>query len=101
MKELEGMFKKLEKELKARILLHKVTISKSVIARKYIAEQRAQDLVLPDHYLEQNAMEYADKLVQNAMSKGMLDEVYNKAWEWAVKYMPDNFSIMEVRQNTL
>ena len=90
----------LEKEFTARVLLHKVAICKGVLANKYIQEQKAQDIVLPDNYLEQNAMEYANQVVQDAMSKGMLDEIYEKAWNNTVIHMPDNFSIM-LQPNTL
>ena len=88
------MFTTLEKELTARILLHKVAICKGAIAHQYMAEQKAQEIVLPDYYIQQNALEYANQIVQNAMAQGTLNEMYNKVWEDSVHHMPDDFCIM-------
>lgn len=88
------MFTTLEKELTARILLHKVAMCKGAIAHQYMAEQKAQEIVLPDYYIQQNALEYANQVVQNAMAQGTLNEVYNKVWEDSVHHMPEHFCIM-------
>ena len=89
------MEKTLEKELKARVFMHKVAIVKSVIANKYIQEELEKGgitIALP--CLEKNAVEHANKVLTDIITKGGLDEAYEKAWEVVADRIPDNFSIM-------
>ena len=94
-KELNSMELTLEKELVARVFLHKVAIVKSAIANNYIKEEvKRGGIMLSQPCLEQNALDYADNVVQGILSVGSLNEAYDKAWEVVSTRMPDNFSIM-------
>lgn len=85
----------LEKELQARIFLHKVAIIKSTIAHAYISKEKAKGgLIISEPCLEDNAMEFANITMQHVLAKGELDEAYDKAWEEVKNSLPDNFCIM-------
>ena len=85
----------LERELTARIFMHKVTMVKSAIASGYIAKKvKEGGLLLAQPYLEEEAIEYSDRVVPELVCDGKLEEVYEEAWEQIVKCMPDNYGIM-------
>ena len=85
----------LEQELRARVFLHKVAITKSAIANTYIAEETKRGgIIVSLPCLENNALEFADKIMKNILSKGKLDEAYDKAWTGIKDFIPDNFSVM-------
>ena len=87
---------KLEKELSMRVWLHKVAIAKSAIASSYIShETKKGGLMLSRPCLEQNAIEYSDKVMAEVLLRGKLDEAYDKAWDTIGSRIPDNFCIME------
>lgn len=87
---------KLEQELQARIFLHKVAIVKSTLAHAYITEEKARGgIMLAEPCLEDNAMEFADTIIQKLLENGELDNAYDKAWEEIKNYIPDNYSIMK------
>ena len=85
----------LEKELKARVLLHKVAIVKATLAHSYIAREKARGgLMLSEPCLEQNALDFANDKLTGIMFAGKLEEVYNEAWESLKDTMPDNYNIL-------
>lgn len=87
----------LEQELQARIFLHKVAIVKSRVAHAYITAEKARGgLILAEPCLEDNAMEYANTIVQKLLEKGKLNNAYDEAWEKVKDYIPDNYSIMGI-----
>lgn len=91
----------LEKELKARILSHKVAIVKATLAHSYIVKEKARGgVILSDPCLEQNALKFANDKLTGIMFAGKLEEVYDEAWESLKDIMPDNYSIMQ-ESNTL
>ena len=90
----------LDKELKARILLHKVSITKALIVNTYIKKEKASGIVLTDNYLIEQAEKKADNEMARIMQQGMLDTAYNKAWGVIADLLPDNYNIMQER-NTL
>lgn len=84
----------LEKELKARVLLHKVAIVKATLAHSYIVKEKAKGgVLLSDPCLEQNALEFANDKLAGIMQQGNLDVAYNEAWESIADIMPDNYCI--------
>lgn len=88
----------LEKELKARVLLHKVAIVKATLAHSYITKEKARGgVILSDPCLEQNALEFANDKLTGIMFAGKLEEVYSEAWESLKDTMPDNYSILGER----
>lgn len=88
----------LEKELKARVLLHKVAIVKATLANSYITKEKARGgVMLSDPCLEQNALDFANDKLTGIMFAGKLEEVYNEAWESLKDTMPDNYSILRER----
>lgn len=85
----------LEKELKARVLLHKVAIVKATLANSYIVREKARGgVMLSDPCLEQSALKFANDKLTGIMFAGKLEEVYNEAWESLKDTMPDNYSIL-------
>lgn len=86
----------LEKELSMRVWLHKVAIVKSAIASSYVSrEVKKGGLMLSRPCLEQNALEYSDKVMAEVLLRNKLDEAYDKAWDTIGSRIPDNFCIME------
>lgn len=84
----------LEKELKARVLLHKVAIVKATLAHSYITKEKARGgVMLSDPCLEQNALKFASDKLTGIMFAGKLEEVYNEAWESLKDTMPDDYCI--------
>ena len=85
----------LEKELVARVFLHKVAIVRSAIINTYIAREiKKGGIVISLPCIEQEAMDFSDRIISNILSEGALDEVYEKAWEVMEDHIPDDFSIM-------
>ena len=92
------MFKVLEKELVARVFMHKVAICRGYITYNYMRDEKKKankSAILPDIFLEQQAQDYANSKIQNAMVTGVLDDLYNEAWESMKDVMPDDFTIMQ------
>ena len=88
----------LEKELKARVLLHKVAIVKATLANSYITKEKARGgVMLSDPCLEQNALDFANDKLTGIMFAGKLEEAYSEAWESLKGIMPDNYSILRER----
>ena len=86
----------LEKELKARIFLHQVTIVKSMLVGVYIENERKRGgIALAEPMVKKNAMDYADKTLVDIMSKGNLKEAYEEAWEAIGSRLPDNYCILK------
>lgn len=88
------MFTTLEQELTARIFLHKVAVTRGALVNEYIAKEKQADVVLPDMFLEENAMQQADGKIQKALLDGTFNEMYSQAWERIISHIPDNFCIM-------
>ena len=80
----------LEKELQARILLHKIAIAGGTVMQAYI-QKRQGEVNIPDFQLEEMADEYSNKVLKAAMCNGTFDELYDKAWE-AIKYDLDEYT---------
>ena len=92
------MFKVLEKELVARVFMHKVAICRGYIINNYMRDEKKKankSVILPDVFLEQQAQDYANSKIQSAMVTGVLDDLYNEAWESMKDTMPDDFTIMQ------
>ena len=88
------MFQTIESELKARVFLHKVAITKALIVNTYIKKEKASGIVLTDNYLIEQAEQKADIEMARIMQQGMLDTAYDKAWEVMADIMPDNYNIL-------
>lgn len=85
----------LEKELKARIFLHKVAVIRSAIVNSYMAEELSKGgLMLSLPSIEKNAVDFSDSVMSKILFTGKLDEAYDKAWECIGELMPDDFCIM-------
>ena len=88
-------FMTLEQELRVRVFLHKIAIVKSALANTYIAEELNKGgITLSLPCIEKNALDFSDNIVAKILSKGDLDEAYNKAWEVMGDRIPDDFTIM-------
>ena len=88
------MFQTIESELKARVFLHKVAITKALIVNTYVKQEKANGVIIPDTCLVEQAEQKADIEMARIMQQGKLDIAYNEAWESIADIMPDNYSIM-------
>ena len=92
----------LERELTARIIMHKIAIVKGTLAHAYISkEKRNGGIMLAEPSLEQNALEFADQKMTDIMYAGKLDEAYEEAWNLLKDTMPDDYCIVCDEQDTL
>ena len=85
----------LEQELKARIFLHKVAIAGGVLMREYISSQLNGDVKLPKFQVAEQADEYSNRIIRQAMEQGTFDALYEKAWDKIVDIMPDDTNLIK------
>jgi hypothetical protein len=92
----------LERELTARIIMHKIAIVKGTLAHAYISREKCKGgIMLAEPSLEQNALEFADHVMTDIMCTGKLDEAYEEAWNLLKDVMPDDYCIIGDEQDTL
>ena len=84
----------LEQELKARTFLHKVSIVGGALMRNYIISN-SQGITLHPSIIEHEADQYSNKIIQNAISNGTFDELYNRVWEQLKDVIPDNLKLIQ------
>ena len=77
----------LEKELTARIMLHKMAITSAALEIQYEREN-SQGIKLPN--LKQLAEEYSEGIVKQSMQNGTFEVLYEHSWQYLLPVMPDN-----------
>ena len=82
-----------ELELKARMFQHKVAITSAKLVEDYKESQRGE-INLPEFMTNEQAVEYAMKRVQEFLSKGTLNEEYERAYESLKDKLPENYSTL-------
>lgn len=90
----------LEQELKARTLIHKITIVGGALMRNYMIAH-SKGVQLPPHVIQDQADEYSNKVMQHALEHGTFDELYNNVWENLKDVIPDDLNLMGKLANDL
>ena len=80
----------LEKELQARIFLHKVAITGSVLTSIYMNKEKQGDVNIPDFQLREQASKHSNRIIQHALKEGTLDTLYENAWREVKNIMPEH-----------
>lgn len=81
----------LEKELTARIMLHKMTITSTALGLQF-EKENSQGIKLPN--LKQLAEEYAEGIVKQSMQNGTFEVLYEHAWQYLMPIVPDNLKVI-------
>ena len=84
----------LEKELYARIFLHKVAITGGTLMKQYIAKESQGDIKLPTSTLEEQADKYSNNRMQQAMQDGTFETLYQEAWESIKHTIPEYMKVV-------
>jgi hypothetical protein len=79
----------LEQELKARIFLHKVSITGGVLMKEYISKELQGSIKLPKFQVEEMADKYSNEVIQKAMQDGTFEDLYNNAWDKIKHVLPE------------
>lgn len=85
----------LEKELTARIMVHKMSIAGGVLMQQYMENNyTAGGVNLPNSTLTDMADEYSEQVMKKAMENGTFNELYEKAWD-KIKYtIPEHAKVI-------
>lgn len=85
----------LQQELFARVFTHKTAIVGGVLMREYISKQESMGGVqLPEAILQQQAQEYVQNTLAQAMATGTLNSLYEEIWERVKETLPDETNVM-------
>ena len=79
----------LEKELTARIMVHKLAITGGVLMQQYLTENTSGSVNLSSPTLMELADDYSDNIMKQAMANGTFNELYDKAWESIKNTLPE------------
>ena len=83
----------IEEEFKAREFLHKTAIVGGALMRNYIIAN-SKGTSLPPHIIQEQADEYSNKVIQNALQNGTFDTLYNNVWEQLADVLPENLKLI-------
>lgn len=84
----------LEQELKARIFLHKVSITGGVLMREYMAKENQSAVKLPPFQMEEQADQYSNGIIQQALQNGTFEVLYESAWDKIKNTIPEHMKVM-------
>ena len=89
-------------ELNARIFTHKTAIVGGVLMRKFVDNQTSTNGInLPEPILRQQAHEYVESTLAQAMATGTLNSLYEQLWEEIKDTLPEHTNVMvEAAQET-
>ena len=84
----------LEQELKARIFVHKVSITGGVLMKEYLDKERQSAVKLPPFQMQEQADQYSNGIIQQALQNGTFEVLYEDAWN-KIKYtIPENMKVL-------
>lgn len=83
----------LEKELFARIFLHKVAVTGGVLMQDFMDSQQG-GAQLPDFIIEKEADKYSDTVIQQAMREGTFEDLYSMSWEKIKHQIPEYLKVV-------
>ena len=84
----------LEQELVARVFIHKTAILGGVIMKNYIDDQTKGNVSIPLCMIEEQADQYSNIVMQNALKEGTFDSMYNNAWESIKDIMDEHTKVI-------
>ena len=89
----------LEKELQARIFIHKIAITGGLLMKDYMESQLKGNVKLPKFQVEEMADEYSNKVMQEALANGTFETLYENAWNKVSQTMPEHTKCISWRSN--
>ena len=86
----------LEKELQARIFVHKTAVLGGFVMNNYLDKLREDNkgVGLPDGILMERADKFSNRFMQDAMADGSFDDLYEVAWNKLLPMIPDNLKVL-------
>ena len=84
----------LEKELQARIFMHKVSIAGGVLMKEYIEKELQGNIKLPNHIIKEQADEYSNGIMQQALQNGTFEVLYEDAWNKIKNTIPEHMKVL-------
>ena len=84
----------LEKELQARIFMHKVSIAGGVLMKEYMEKELQGNIKLPNHIIKEQADEYSNGIIQQAMQNGTFEVLYENSWEKIKNTIPEHMKVL-------
>ena len=85
----------LEKELQARIFMHKITVTGGVLMKEYIEKEMQGIIKLPNHIIKEQADQYSNGIIQQAIQNGTFDILYENAWDKIKNIIPENMKVLD------
>lgn len=82
-----------EKELKARIITHKMAIVGGALMHNYITVH-SKGIMLDPISINEQADEYSSKVISHAMEQGTFENLYNRVWDSLKDTIPDNLKFV-------
>ena len=79
----------LEKELTARIMVHKMAIAGGVLMQQYLKENSTGSVNISEPLLMDLADEYSEGIIKQAMANGTFNTLYENAWEKIKNTIPE------------
>ena len=84
----------LEQELKARIFMHKVSVAGGVLMKEYMDKELQGNIKLPNHIIREQADEYSNGIIQQALQNGTFEVLYEDAWNKIKNTIPEHMKVL-------
>ena len=84
----------LEQELKARIFMHKVSVTGGVLMKEYMEKELQGNIKLPNHIIKDQADEYSNGIIQQAFQNGTFEVLYEDAWNKIKNTIPEHMKVL-------
>ena len=84
----------LEKELQARIFMHKVSVTGGVLMKEYMDKELQGNIKLPNHIIQDQADEYSNGIIQQALQNGTFEVLYEVAWNKIKNTIPEHMKVL-------
>ena len=85
----------LEKELQARIFVHKVAIVGGILQKEFTMKENNNPIKLPPFEIAQQAELYSNTIIQKAIADETFNQLYNNSWDKIKNIIPDNLCVMQ------
>ena len=83
-----------EQELMARIFVHKRAVAGAVLMQNYIKNEMQSAVKLPPFQMREQADQYANIVMQQALNNGTFDMLYDSAWNKIKNNIPENLNVV-------
>jgi hypothetical protein len=84
----------LEKEVLARVFMHKRAVLGAFIFQEYMDRQEQKGVSLPKGIIEEQAEKFSDFFIEDALKDGTFNDMYEVAWEKLSPMLPEDFCII-------